>query len=35
MSVHSNIAHGDVALPNGDSGTYGDVGEYALGELGL
>ncbi|KAF8426447.1 hypothetical protein L210DRAFT_3652912 [Boletus edulis BED1] len=26
---------GDAAPPNGDWGTYGDLGEYAFGELGL
>ena len=26
---------GDVAPANGDWARYGDVGEYALGELGL
>ncbi len=33
--AYGDVPSGEVATPNGDAGTYGDVGEYAFGELGL
>jgi hypothetical protein len=33
--TYGEVLNGDVAPANGDWGTYGDVGEYTFGELGL
>ena len=33
--TYGDVPKGEVAPLNGDAGTYGDVGEYAFGELGL